>query len=230
MSFWTAVRVIASRELSGYVYAPIAYIAGVLFLVLQGFSFWALVAVLSDPSQPAPLGAVLRQRAASDPVAAAMTIRRFSRLATVAVVAVTLTGGAMAWATVRVGRALTTTTYGWTLLGKIGLVAVVLVVAAYNQRRLVPVITRMAGVQSDDHNAHRKRPVPAGGSTDAPPGDDRPASASTDAPPEVPRPISGKIVELAVRNVIHGQRVENTEALANPGALEAFARLRPTLQ
>jgi len=48
--------------------------------------------------------------------------------------------------------------------------------------------------------------------------------------PEVPRTISGKIVELAVRNVIHGQRVENTEALANPGALEAFARLRPTLQ
>lgn len=133
------------------------------------------------------LGAVLRQRAASDPVAAAMTIRRFSRLATVAVVAVTLTGGAMAWATVRVGRALTTTTYGWTLLGKIGLVAVVLVLAAYNQRRLVPVITRMAGVQSDDHNAHRKRPVPAGGSTHAPPGDDRPASASTDAPPGGPR-------------------------------------------
>ncbi len=61
MSFWTAVRVIARRELSGYVYAPIAYIAGVLFLVLQGFSFWALVAVLSDPGQPAPLGAVLRQ-------------------------------------------------------------------------------------------------------------------------------------------------------------------------
>ncbi|PID78694.1 acetoacetate--CoA ligase [bacterium DOLZORAL124_64_63] len=47
--------------------------------------------------------------------------------------------------------------------------------------------------------------------------------------PAVPRTISGKIVELAVRHIIHGRPVENTEALANPEALEAFARLRPSL-
>jgi acetoacetyl-CoA synthetase len=46
--------------------------------------------------------------------------------------------------------------------------------------------------------------------------------------PEVPRTISGKVVELAVREMIHGRPVRNTEALANPGALEHF-RNRPEL-
>ncbi len=48
------------------------------------------------------------------------------------------------------------------------------------------------------------------------------------AVPEIPRTISGKIVELAVRNVIHGRPVKNTDALINPGALEHF-RDRPEL-
>jgi acetoacetyl-CoA synthetase len=48
------------------------------------------------------------------------------------------------------------------------------------------------------------------------------------AVPEIPRTISGKIVELAVRNVVHGRPVRNTDALANPGALEHF-RDRPEL-
>jgi acetoacetyl-CoA synthetase len=39
---------------------------------------------------------------------------------------------------------------------------------------------------------------------------------------EIPRTISGKIVELAVRNVVHGKAVKNTDALANPGALDNF--------
>jgi acetoacetyl-CoA synthetase len=43
--------------------------------------------------------------------------------------------------------------------------------------------------------------------------------------PEIPRTKSGKIVELAVRDVIHGRSVRNTEALANPAALEYFADL-----
>ena len=37
--------------------------------------------------------------------------------------------------------------------------------------------------------------------------------------------ISGKITELAVREVIHGRPVTNTEALANPGALDLFRGL-----
>jgi acetoacetyl-CoA synthetase len=39
---------------------------------------------------------------------------------------------------------------------------------------------------------------------------------------DIPRTKSGKIVELAVRNVVHGHEVKNIEALANPEALEQF--------
>ena len=46
---------------------------------------------------------------------------------------------------------------------------------------------------------------------------------------DIPRTISGKITELAVREVIHGRPVENTEALANPAALDLFRDL-PELQ
>ena len=42
---------------------------------------------------------------------------------------------------------------------------------------------------------------------------------------DIPRTISGKISELAVREVIHGRPVKNTEALANPQSLELYARL-----
>ena len=45
---------------------------------------------------------------------------------------------------------------------------------------------------------------------------------------DIPRTRSGKIVELAVRNVVHGEPVNNTEALANPEALDLF-RDRPEL-
>ena len=43
------------------------------------------------------------------------------------------------------------------------------------------------------------------------------------AVPEIPRTKSGKIVELAVRSVVHGEPVKNTEALANPEALAHFS-------
>lgn len=39
---------------------------------------------------------------------------------------------------------------------------------------------------------------------------------------DIPRTKSGKITELAVRDVIHGRLVENVEALANPEALDQF--------
>jgi acetoacetyl-CoA synthetase len=45
---------------------------------------------------------------------------------------------------------------------------------------------------------------------------------------DIPRTKSGKIVELAVRDVVHGRAVKNLEALANPEALEHF-RSRPEL-
>ncbi|MGG2397993.1 acetoacetate--CoA ligase [Pseudomonas sp. SH1-B] len=42
---------------------------------------------------------------------------------------------------------------------------------------------------------------------------------------DIPRTISGKIVELAVRNVVHGRAVKNTDALANPQALALYRDL-----
>lgn len=41
----------------------------------------------------------------------------------------------------------------------------------------------------------------------------------------IPKTISGKIVEIAVRDVIHGKSVANTDALANPEALDLFKNL-----
>ncbi|MFV0478315.1 MAG: acetoacetate--CoA ligase [Parahaliea sp.] len=46
---------------------------------------------------------------------------------------------------------------------------------------------------------------------------------------DIPRTISGKIVELAVRNVVHDQPVKNIDALANPAALALYRNL-PQLQ
>jgi len=42
---------------------------------------------------------------------------------------------------------------------------------------------------------------------------------------DIPRTISGKITELAVRDVIHGRRVANRDAMANPEALQLFEGL-----
>ena len=46
---------------------------------------------------------------------------------------------------------------------------------------------------------------------------------------DIPRTKSGKITELAVRDIVHGKEVKNQEALANPEALELF-RDRPELR
>ena len=46
---------------------------------------------------------------------------------------------------------------------------------------------------------------------------------------DIPRTISGKIVEVAVKKVVEGLPVNNTEALANPEALNLFKNL-PELQ
>ncbi len=46
---------------------------------------------------------------------------------------------------------------------------------------------------------------------------------------DIPRTRSGKITELAVREVVHGRPVKNTEALSNPEALDQYREL-PVLQ
>jgi copper transport protein len=99
-------------------------------------------------------GALRRRRLADDPVGGADLVARFSGVATVAVVAVVVGGMAMSSQTVQAPRALTSTTYGVVLLVKLAIAALVIAAGAWNNRRLVPVVTA-AG-----------RPVPAGGSSD----------------------------------------------------------------
>ena len=43
---------------------------------------------------------------------------------------------------------------------------------------------------------------------------------------DIPRTKSGKIVELAVKNIIDGNKVKNKEALANPEVLKYFKNLK----
>jgi copper transport protein len=88
-----------------------------------------------------------------DPIGAARLISRFSGLALWSVLAVTLSGLAMAWALVRTPDALRTTGYGTLLSVKITLVLLAVGVAAYNRWRLVPAVTARTA---------------AGGSVDAP--------------------------------------------------------------
>ena len=44
--------------------------------------------------------------------------------------------------------------------------------------------------------------------------------------PEIPRTKSGKIVELAVRKIINGEKINNIEAIANPDCLDYFRNLK----
>ena len=46
--------------------------------------------------------------------------------------------------------------------------------------------------------------------------------------PEIPRTKSGKIVELAVKKAIHGEKIDNLQALANPASLNLFKELYKT--
>ena len=43
---------------------------------------------------------------------------------------------------------------------------------------------------------------------------------------DIPRTKNGKIVELAVKNIIEGNIIKNKEALANPEALEQYKNLK----
>ena len=48
--------------------------------------------------------------------------------------------------------------------------------------------------------------------------------------PDIPRTISGKTVEIAVRNILHDRVVDNVDALANPQALEYFRSIKADLK
>jgi copper transport protein len=77
-----------------------------------------------------------------DHASSAAMVGRFSRLATVSVLAVGGAGLALSWSEVRVLSALTSTTYGWTLLAKVAVVAAVALIGAHNRFRVLPTIER----------------------------------------------------------------------------------------
>ncbi len=83
---------------------------------------------------------------ADDPHAVAAVVARFSGWALWAMLALVAAGSAMAWALVRQPRALVTSDQGWTLVVKGGIVAAILLVAAWNRWRLVPAV---AGADPD---------------------------------------------------------------------------------
>ncbi len=89
--------------------------------------------------------------------------------------------------------------------------------------RVVLFVVLRDGVVLDDDLAGRIRTVIRKNTTP------RHVPAKILAVDEIPRTKSGKIVELAVRSVVHGEAVKNTEALANPEALSNF-RDRPELE
>jgi copper transport protein len=91
------------------------------------------------------LVALRRRRAADDAIGGGTMVGRFSTMAVAAVALATVAGVALSWAEVRASRALFSTAYGWTLLVKLGIVAAVVAMGAYNQRRLIPALRRAQG-------------------------------------------------------------------------------------
>ena len=82
-------------------------------------------------------------------------------------------------------------------------------------RRAVRAAGRRASTLDDDLEKRIRAKIRTGASP-------RHVPAKIVAVADIPRTKSGKITELAVRDVVHGRAVKNKEALANPEALELF--------
>ena len=92
-----------------------------------------------------------------------------------------------------------------------------------NDTRVVLFVRLKEGVQLDEELEKRIRlKIRTGASP-------RHVPARIVAVSDIPRTKSGKITELAVRDVVHGREVKNKEALANPEALDLFRDI-PALQ
>ncbi len=82
--------------------------------------------------------------------------------------------------------------------------------------RVVLFVVLRPGIELDDELKARIRKVIRSNTTP------RHVPAKIVAVADIPRTKSGKIVEIAVRSVVHGETVRNTSALANPDALDYF--------
>ncbi len=88
-----------------------------------------------------------------------------------------------------------------------------------NDVRVVLFVRLREGVELDDALTQRIRKEIRANATP------RHVPAKIIAVSDIPRTRSGKITELAVRDVVHGRPVKNVEALANPEALDLFRDL-----
>ncbi|MES0200064.1 acetoacetate--CoA ligase [Mesorhizobium sp. M0011] len=88
-----------------------------------------------------------------------------------------------------------------------------------NDVRVVLFVRLAAGVQFDEDLEKRIRAKIRSGASP------RHVPARIVAVTDIPRTKSGKITELAVRDIVHGRAIKNKEALANPEALELFKNL-----
>jgi len=85
--------------------------------------------------------------------------------------------------------------------------------------RVVLFVRLAEGVELDDELIARiKARIKSGASP-------RHVPAKVIAVSDIPRTKSGKITELAVRDIVHGRQVKNQEALANPEALQLYVDL-----
>jgi acetoacetyl-CoA synthetase len=85
--------------------------------------------------------------------------------------------------------------------------------------RVILFVRLKAGVELDEALKKRIREAIRSGTTP------RHVPAKIIGVPDIPRTLSGKITELAVREVIHNRPVKTTDALANPQALDHFRHL-----
>jgi acetoacetyl-CoA synthetase len=88
-----------------------------------------------------------------------------------------------------------------------------------NDERVVLFVRIQPGVTLDDE---LKKTISSTIRTNASP---RHVPAKIIAVTDIPRTRSGKITELAIKNIIHGEPVKNTEALANPESLRLFENI-----
>ncbi|MEL7542833.1 MAG: acetoacetate--CoA ligase [Pseudomonadota bacterium] len=88
----------------------------------------------------------------------------------------------------------------------------------HDVRIVLFVVLRDGATLDDDLEQRIRKQIRTGASP-------RHVPAKIVAVPDIPRTKSGKITELAIRDVVHGRAVENTEALANPEALAHYRNL-----
>jgi len=130
-----ALAVLAAFVLTGHsrVTAPVwlATTADAVHVVAGAVWLGGLAALLAD----------LRHHAGDDePGQAATLVAHFSGMAGWALAGVVAAGVVLGWLEVRVARGLTSTAYGRVLLAKVGVAALVALVAGVNRYRLVPAV------------------------------------------------------------------------------------------